>query len=102
MNNQEKLARKYRTAVRKLAGSYRACPVEIIFNSSKKPKVVGSGWHYETRGGRYIDHPNAYAKTGWSNMVYCASTVRVEVGAGFKHESLNKFAEQLAILNLIG
>jgi hypothetical protein len=28
-----------------------------------------------------IFHPNAYARKGWSNMVYCPSTRRVEVGA---------------------
>lgn len=55
-------------------------PVEVVPGTSP-PLYEGSGWHYETRGGRVISSPSAYSKRGWSNMIYCASTARVVVGA---------------------
>jgi hypothetical protein len=53
-------------------------PIETIDSGS--PKVVGNSWHYETNGGKYIYHPSAYSKIGWSNMRYIASTKRIQVG----------------------
>jgi hypothetical protein len=47
------------------------------------PTEKGHGFFYETRGGTRIDHPSAYSKHGWSNMVYRSSTRRVEVGRGW-------------------
>ena len=36
--------------------------------------ITGDFCHYATRGGARIEHPRAYAKRGWSNMIYCHST----------------------------
>jgi hypothetical protein len=54
-------------------------PINVVDGASE-PTECGSSWHYETRGGTYISHPSAYARFGWSNMVYCCSTRCVEVG----------------------
>lgn len=54
-------------------------PVGVVTGEAS-PKVTGTSFHYKTRGGRRIYHPSAYAKRGWSNMVYCPSTLSVEVG----------------------
>lgn len=67
-------------AARRFAGVHASCAVKII-DGSAAPKRIGQRWHYETKGGRYIYHPNAYAARGWSNMVYCHSTLCVVVGA---------------------
>ncbi len=54
-------------------------PVEIV-DGNAEPTERGHSWYYETRGGTRIDHPSAYSRFGWSNMVYVGSTRRVEVG----------------------
>jgi hypothetical protein len=43
------------------------------------PIEVGQSYGFETRGGTPIYYPSAYSKTGWSNMVYRHSTIRVIV-----------------------
>jgi hypothetical protein len=69
-----------RRTIREAADASRPnLPVEIIDGDSA-PRECGESWHYETRGGTVIAHPSAYARTGWSNMEYCPSTRRVEVG----------------------
>ncbi len=48
---------------------------EILFGNVSKPTVIkyGHGCFYTNKSGDVIDYPNAYAKRGWSNMVYhCA------------------------------
>lgn len=69
-----------RRMARKAVSAHNSCPVEIIPGDSA-PKLTGDPWHYETKSGRRIYHPSAYSSRGWSNMVYCHSTVRVVVGA---------------------
>lgn len=56
------------------------CPIIVVADSSQQPQQRGASWHYTTRGGTRIYHPSAYSKSGWSNMVYHASTLRIEVG----------------------
>lgn len=68
-----------RREVRKVAGAWRACEVRIV-DGADAPSLRGESFHWETRGGRRVYHPNAYAKRGWSNLVYVCSTYRVEVG----------------------
>ena len=65
--------------VRQLAGARNNTPVKIIEGESP-PELKGNPSHYTTKTGRIIYHPSAYSKTGWSNMIYHASTLRVEVG----------------------
>jgi hypothetical protein len=55
-------------------------PVEVVAGDSA-PRYTGESYHYETKGGTRIHHPSAYAKHGWSNMVYRYSTLAIEVGA---------------------
>jgi hypothetical protein len=78
------LTKAQRTQIRRIAGATRAGspPIEVV-EGDQAPELVGSSWHYETMGGTYIQHPGAYAKTGWSNMRYVGSTRRVRVGQGW-------------------
>ena len=70
-----------RTEIRRHAGVTRsgAMPVVVVTGDSE-PTVLGRSFQYETKGGTVINHPSAYGKFGWSNMVYRHSTRRVEVG----------------------
>lgn len=68
-----------RRLVRQIAGAEPRIPVEVI-PGTRAPVVRGRSYGWETRGGRPIYHPSAYAKCGWSNMVYRHSTRRVVVG----------------------
>lgn len=79
-----RIASQYRAYVRtqvlrRNRGEYT---IEVVDGDSA-PVATGEGWHYETRGGTYISHPSAYSKTGWSNMVYCSSSLCVRVGRGW-------------------
>jgi len=65
---------------------YNRTPVVVIKNSDAEPRLLGESWHYRTRGGRYIYHPSAYSRIGWSNMVYCSSTLRIEVGENWNSD----------------
>jgi hypothetical protein len=69
-----------RTWLRAIAGTYSTAANVIVVDGDQKPTLVGERYHWETRGGRRIYHPSAYSKTGWSNMVYCHSTLAVNVG----------------------
>ena len=64
--------------IRKLAKS-RASKI-IVVEGHSPPKEKGEGFYWETKGGAYIRYPNAYSKKGFSNMIYCPSSKRVEVG----------------------
>ena len=55
-------------------------PVKVIPGDSP-PVIQGETWRYETKNGMVIRHPMAYSKRGWSNMVYFAATMHIEVGA---------------------
>lgn len=52
----------------------------VVVDGSTEPVETGRSFRFETHGGAIISHPSAYAKKGWSNMVYRCSTRRVEVG----------------------
>ena len=75
------LTRRIRRAILKSADETQSnIRIEILPGIAFAPRSVGESWHYETRGGTLIRHPNAYAKRGWSNMVYVRSTRRIIVG----------------------
>jgi hypothetical protein len=40
-------------------------------------------WYYATKGGIVINHPSAYSRRGFSNMVYHAAHCQVNVPAEF-------------------
>lgn len=48
-----------------------------------RPVVRGESFYWCTRGGSRINYPSAYSKTGFGNMVYNRSTLRIEVPKGY-------------------
>ena len=75
-----------RRLCRILTNSRYNMPVDII-EGCVRPKITGEGYRYETRGGNLIYYPSAYSKVGWSNMVYCPSTISIEVGEEWLKEN---------------
>lgn len=75
---------RIRTQVRNVFGlaSTTSVPV-IVIDGNLPPKKLGTSGGHFTRGGRRIHHPGAYARFGWSNMVYHCSDRRIYVGAGW-------------------
>lgn len=71
-----------RTQVRSIFGLATSTNVrvKIIPGGAIEPKLLGRRGGHFTRGGARIHHPSAYAKCGWSNMVYRCSTLRICVG----------------------
>lgn len=69
-----------RRALRRAAGAGASVPI-LISSDGRDPRRSGEGYHWATRSGRRISHPGAYARRGFSNMVYCRSTRCVEAGA---------------------
>lgn len=74
-----KLDLNTRRQVRRIANADNNLPV-VVVPGNAAPTRKGSSYHWETRGGTRIMHPSAYSRKGWSNIVYCGSTRRVEVG----------------------
>jgi len=68
-----------RSLARRIAGAHNSIPV-VVVSGTKAPKLCGESYHYTTKTGLPIYHPNAYSKKGFSSMVYHCSTLRVEVG----------------------
>lgn len=54
-------------------------PVRILAGVSP-PEVTGQYGGWETRGGTPVRYPSAYAKVGWSNLVYRCSSIQLTVG----------------------
>lgn len=78
------LTQAQRRIARLHCGANSSCPVVIddpAAGLSPEPGITGESYHWETRGGRRVYHPSAYSRKGWSNIVYCHSTISVEVGA---------------------
>lgn len=86
MDNSEIIA-AIKRSVRRAASARNNIPVVFLKDSDKEPAEVGHGYHYCTKGGTIIDHPSAYSRSGWSNMVYVGSTIRVEVGVKWIKEN---------------
>ena len=68
-----------RRLVRSFASAENNLPVEVV-DGNQEPAREGHSFGWETRGGTPIQHPSAYSKRGWSNMVYVPSTRCVVVG----------------------
>jgi len=79
--DRQDIARRKADLRRKL-GVHRGCRIEETATVTE-PCIFGTGYHWTTRGGSPIRHPSAYARSGWSNMVYHASTIRIEVPVGY-------------------
>lgn len=81
MTDSNQLCTLHRTLARRAAGlNQHDHPPVAVRPGSAAPTLVGQRWHYEIRSGTWINHPHAYSRDGWSNMVYCPFTRRVEVG----------------------
>lgn len=74
-----RLSQAVRSAARQAGKPY---PIETV-DGFAAPAVVGESNHYTTRTGRPVYHPSAYARKGWSSLVYHHSTVRIRVGRGW-------------------
>ena len=71
-------------AERRIARSHCDAPNNtpvVVVPGALAPRYVGVGCHYTNRSGSQVYHPNAYARKGFSSLVYRHSTLRVEVGA---------------------
>ena len=53
----------------------------LVVPGDSPPAMIGRSYGWETRTGIIIRHPTAYAKRGWSSMIYRHSTLRIEVGS---------------------
>ena len=91
--------------IRKLTNTHSN--VKIVFvKGEQEPELKGEGFHYTTRTGIPVRYPTAYAKVGWSSLVYHPSTLRLEVGMDWldlygtteeKQECQNWLANEAAI-----
>lgn len=70
-----------RAILRSADESQKNIRIVVIPGIALAPRRRGDSWHYETKTGMRIYHPGAYARRGWSSMIYIHSTRRVEVGA---------------------
>jgi hypothetical protein len=95
---------RLRSVLRGLAGwAGRTMPVVVVDDPEQpEPAAAGDSWHFETRGGRRINHPSAYSKLGWSNMVYCCSDRRVEVDADWLAERLEQLTRVVHAYRVAG
>jgi hypothetical protein len=68
MNNEEAIKRLANSIARK-KGFGQA--TQILFGNVQKPRVLdGENWFYTNRTGQVIHYPAAYAKKGFSSMIY--------------------------------
>ena len=83
------LSKEAKRVIRAAAGARPHVPVVVVVpGSDAAPTLEGERWHFTTRSGRLILHPQAYSRRGWSNMFYSPSTLRVEVGDQWVAEHL--------------
>ena len=61
---------------------YNRTPVEIK-DGYDSPRIKGSSFYWSNKSGHRIWAPSAYAKKGFSSIVYHRSTKRIEVGEGW-------------------
>jgi hypothetical protein len=72
-------ASQYRAWLRAQAPhAERHTPI-VVVDGAQAPQRCGTGYYWETPAGDICRHPNAYRRA-FGRPVYCASTVRVEVG----------------------
>jgi hypothetical protein len=85
----------YRGEICRQAGATRcdgrpiAQTVICIVAGGMEPEYEGNSWHYETKGGTVIRHPNAYRRIAKSaKLVYCPASHQVTVGADWVRENI--------------
>lgn len=57
-------------------------PIEVI-EGYNPPKILGKSYHWTNKSGSRVIYPTAYAKKGFSSLMYHRSTKRIEVGEGW-------------------
>ena len=78
-----------RSQIRRIVGRSRCNNIPVVvIPGTDKPELTGESGGWFTRGGTPIDHPSAYSRRGWSNMVYQRSTERIFVGSEWISENL--------------
>lgn len=85
-----------RTALRVASGLSRTdtCATIVLVDGCSSPRRAGERGGFFTRGGTPIDHPGAYSRRGWSNMVYQTSSLRVVVGRDWSQAVQGAIAAQ--------
>lgn len=75
---------KQRTKCRQYCrmGQNTSIPVQVI-KGDYHPNLIGYAGGHFTKSGDRIVHRGAYAKKGFSNMIYRTSTLRIVVGEGW-------------------
>jgi hypothetical protein len=71
-------------AVRRECGVSNNQVLIVRIAGDSAPVVTGKRGGHFTKGGARIDHPAAYSRHGWSNMVYRSDTRVITVGTGFR------------------
>ena len=74
--------REFRREARRAAGlkAKDTRPV-VVAPGVDAPRLEGEGSHHTNLSGEWVRYPSAYARRGWSSLVYVPSTLRVVVGA---------------------
>lgn len=81
---------RIRTAIRAARGvaHITATRIEIVAGDAA-PDYYGRTWHYETKTGVVIRHPNAYKRVAKSaELVYCPAFHSITVGADWVRENV--------------
>lgn len=81
-----------RTKIREMVGvnsTSNWVPV-IPINGNSEPELRGYRGGWFTHGGKKIDHPRAYSKVGFSNMIYLHDTRRIIVGSDWIVENYGR------------
>ena len=69
--------------------------VIIIPGIALAPQRSGSGSYHTNRSGDLVRHPSAYAKVGWSSLVYHSSSDTITVGRDWLKNSTKRYANSL-------
>jgi hypothetical protein len=72
-------AQQYRAWLRAQAPHAETYAPIVVVDGTQAPQRRGTGYYFETPSGQICHHPNAYRRA-FGRPIYCASTVRVEVG----------------------
>jgi hypothetical protein len=72
---------KQRKLVREYVGNASSTQPVIVVPGDQPPHWRGESYRWETRTGILVRHPTAYARVGWSSMIYIRSTLCLCVGA---------------------
>ena len=79
-----------RGKIKRLLGVRPSVMIPILFEEGdNEPELHGQSGGYFTKSGNRVKHPGAYAKKGWSNLVYHKSSRSITVGDGWVESNLD-------------